>query len=464
MKNLLASAYERAILRHPLVTLLILAGILAYFVRGVADFRLDASTDALLLENDRDLQEFRQLSMRYKTRDFLFIAVVPPGDLLAPETRELVTALRDELAAIPQVEDINSMLDVPLVTNVPGTLADVATTFKTLRQEDVDLEKAREELTQSPIYQDLVASADGSVTALQIFLKQHPELPRLRDLRDRLVYKRSHAGLSAQETLELERLRPVYEAAKQEADREVHEAIARIREVMARYQGETRLYLGGVPMIADDMITYIRNDLRVFGIGVFVFLVLMMTAIFREARWVVLPFAACSYAVTIMLGLLGLVGWTVTVISSNFVALMLIITMSMNIHLVVRYRELFRDHPDYTHYELVRLTMAEMAAPCLFTVVTTIIAFTSLVFSDLKPVMDFGWMMAVGLVVTYVSSFVLFPSILLLTRKAPLRRPEGEHYAFTQSLGRFTERHGPLVVVLAVVTAVLGLTGMQRSR
>ncbi|MEQ9060543.1 MAG: MMPL family transporter [Gammaproteobacteria bacterium] len=463
MKKLIASVYERAILRHPLLTLLVLLLVLAFFARGLEDFKLDASADALLLESDEDLRDFRQVSMRYEQREFLFIAIVPADDILSPSTRELVAQLRDDIARIEFVHDINSMLDVPLVTNVPGTLADVANNFRTLRQDDVNLARAREELTQSPIYQNLVASADGKVTAMQIFLDEHPELPRLRRLRDELLYKKTTEGLTDQEALELERLRPEYEQAKEEAERATHRAIEEIRTVMDKYDDAgTRLYLGGVPMIADDMVTYIGNDLVVFGTGVFVFLVVMLTLIFREARWVVLPFAACIYASVLMLGLLGLVGWKVTIISSNFVALMLIITMSMNIHLVVRYRELFRDHPEASHYELVQLTIHNMVLPCLYTAVTTIIAFTSLVVSDIKPVIDFGWMMTIGLSVVFTSSFVLFPAILLLTKKRELRRPEGDSYAFTAALGRFTERHGTLVLVLSVLLAVMGATGMQR--
>ncbi|MEQ8231343.1 MAG: RND family transporter, partial [Gammaproteobacteria bacterium] len=208
MKKLIASVYERAILRHPLLTLLVLLLVLAFFARGLEDFKLDASADALLLESDEDLRDFRQVSMRYEQREFLFIAIVPADDILSPSTRELVAQLRDDIARIEFVHDINSMLDVPLVTNVPGTLADVANNFRTLRQDDVNLARAREELTQSPIYQNLVASADGKVTAMQIFLDEHPELPRLRRLRDELLYKKTTEGLTDQEALELERLRP----------------------------------------------------------------------------------------------------------------------------------------------------------------------------------------------------------------------------------------------------------------
>ncbi|MGB1883288.1 MAG: efflux RND transporter permease subunit [Gammaproteobacteria bacterium] len=462
MVSLISSAYERIILRHPVIVLLVLAAILAAFAIGAKNFKLDASTDALLLENDADLRAYRQMSMRYPTQDFLFIAIDPPGDFVDDPTIELVTRLRDEIDEVPQVLDINSMLDLPLVRNVPGTLADIATNFKTLRMPEVNREKAREELTQSPIYQDLVASADGDVTAMQIFLKPHPEFPRLRNLRDELLYQRYSEGLDPQQEVELERLLIDYERAKEEVEMEVHRAIVSIRKIMDEYQGETRLYLGGLPMIGDDVITYIENDLVTFGVGVLIFLIVMLTLIFREARWVILPFASCFYSATVMIGLLGHVGWKVTVISSNFVALMLIITMSMNIHLVVRYRELFRDHPDASQFELVQLTIQHMVRPCLYTALTTIIAFASLVTADIKPVIDFGWMMTMGLATIFLTSFTLFPALLLLTRKSELSRPEGDTYPFTGMLGKFTERHGTVVLVISAVLAIGGVFGMYK--
>ena len=462
MNEFIAALYERLILRRPVIVLTILALIGLVFASGTRDFNLDASTDALLLENDKDLQAFRQLSMRYKTREFLFIAVVPPDDILSDATLERVGSLRDEIAALPEVLDIISLLDVPLVTNVPGSVADIATNFRTLRSDDVNLKRAREELTQSPIYQDLVASADGKVTALQVFLKPHPELPRLSRLRDQLLYKKAYEGLDPQEASNLENLRPDYEKAKNEAGATTRKAIADIRTIIVRYQGDMRLYLGGVPMIEDDVITFIGNDLVNFGAGVFVFLVVMLTIIFREPRWVLLPLASCFYGSTVMIGLLGIIGWNVTVISSNFVALMLIITMSMNIHLVVRYRELFRDYPDADQFELVKLTTRHMVQPCFYTALTTIIAFASLVVSDIKPVIDFGWMMTIGLAVVFGTSFLLFPTLLLLTKRKPLTRAEGDTYPFTAFLGRLTERHGSLILVLAVVIGAAGAAGIHR--
>ena len=93
-------------------------------------------------------------------------------------------------------------------------------------------------------------------------------------------------------------------------------------------------------MIADDMIEFIKSDLINFGIGVFLFIVITLIVVFREIRWVTIPLLNCFYAVLIMIGILGFVNWDVTVISSNFISLMLILTIAMNIHLAVRYKQL----------------------------------------------------------------------------------------------------------------------------
>ena len=462
MNKLIASLYERIVLRHPYVVLGVLALVLAFFAFGARNFNLDASTDALILENDKDLQAFRQMTMRYQTREFLFIAVVPPDDILSENTLRVVGALRDEIADMPEVLDINSLLDVPLVTNVTGTIAQIATNFRTLRSDDVNLTRAREELTESPIYKDLVASADGKVTAVQVFLKPHEELPRLSRQRDRLIYKRANEGLTPQDESELANLRPDYRRAKAEAEATTRKAITDLRAIISRYQGDIRFYLGGVPMITDDLITFISNDLVNFGAGVFVFLVIMLSIIFREARFVLLPLASCVYGGVFMIGLLGHIGWDVTVISSNFVSLMLIITMSMNIHLVVRYRELCRDHADANQFELVQLTARHMVQPCLYTALTTIIAFSSLVVSDIKPVIDFGWMMTIGLAVVFSTSFLLFPALLLLTDRKPLSRPEGDNFPFTAVLGRLTERFGTPILALSVAIGIAGAVGVAR--
>ena len=459
MTAFLSSCYRNGVLRFPWLTLIIMLGILAALLPSIPLFDLDASSDTLLLEKDKDLKKFREVARRYGVKEFLFVTVSPPGDLFAEESLAIVRDLRDEIDALDTTRSVISLLDVPLVLNIDSTLAQIANNFRTLESDDVNIEKARSELLNSPVYRDLVLNPEGTTTALQIFLNPHPEFKAVQERRADLLYKRAVEGLTEAEAGELARVDSEYEANKGAIDEEVHQVVGEIREIMDRHSHRAELHLGGVPMIIDDMITFIRNDLISFGIGVFVFLVVMLGYLFREVRWVVLPLASCVYASLFMIGLLGLAGWKVTVISSNFVSLMLIITMSMNIHLVVRYREFIRDEPDASHQDLVRWTMEHMARPCMYTALTTMIAFASLFFSSIKPVINFGLMMSIGLVVIYITSFTLFPAILLLFPKRELARPESDSYRFTESLGWFTERFGMLVLVLSVAAAAIGISG-----
>jgi predicted RND superfamily exporter protein len=253
-----------------------------------------------------------------------------------------------------------------------------------------------------------------------------------------------------------------YENAKKTEAHQNHENIIKIREIMQNYRQYGVLYLGGVPMITDDMITFIKNDLVVFGFGVFIFLVLMLGIIFRRKRWVTLPLVSCIYAGLLMIGLLGLVGWQVTVISSNFISLMLISTMAMNIHLVVRYRQLRNDFPEKSQRDLVAEMANKMVWPCLYTALTTIMAFTSLVVSDIKPVIDFGWMMTIGLSVTFLTSFLLFPSLLIMFDRTTPTASDDTQYKFTAKLAHITERHGNKVLFLSVLLAMVSVYGITR--
>ena len=160
-------------------------------------------------------------------------------------------------------------------------------------------------------------------------------------------------------------------------------------------------------MIADDMMSYIKNDIVVFGLGVFIFIILTLWFIFRNLKWVIMPLLGCKTSVIIMIGLLGFIGWKVTVISSNFIALMLILNMAMNIHLTVRFLQLKKEYPQLSKNEAIFEASKKMMLPILYTVLTTICAFLSLVFSGIKPIIDFGWMMTLGLLVSFISDFFI---------------------------------------------------------
>ena len=464
MINRLANFYNSVILGMPRITLLVLACVFVYFSFYVRDFHLDASTDSLLLENDKDLRKFREVNERYKTQDYVFVTFTPKSDLFSDESLNTIEAMRDEFRKLDTVDHVLSLVDIPLVKIIGGSLVDVAKNYKTLLDKDVNRSRAKEELLSSPLFVEQVISKDGKTTALILYFKQDKEFEKLKNERNQLAIKRIEKSLTVNEEQDLHNINLEYEALKKANDSKNHEAIKNIREVMARYADKGQLYVGGVPMIVDDMITYIKKDLVIFGAGIFIFLVVMLGIIFRQTRWIILPLLSCIFSVALMMGLLGLIGWKVTVISSNFISLMLIITMSMNVHLIVRYRQLLRDKPHMNQRQLVFETARKMVWPCLYTALTTMMGFGSLVVSDIKPVIDFGWMMTLGLAVTFLTSFLLFPAILVILEKSPGISAEKDEVPFTSFLARLTERHGNKILIISLLLALISGYGITKLK
>ena len=459
----LAAAYRRNVLGRPRSVLVLLAVILVAAGMHARDFRLDASADSLLLESDPDLRRFREVQERYHTQDLLVVTFTPEAELFSDASLRTLATLRDRLSRVEDVDSVTTILDVPLLESSDVPLSELSENIPTLETPGMDRARAREELARSPVFSESILSADAKTTALLLSMKDDPELESLRARRQELVAASEGGELDDAGDQELEEVRAHYGHAQQRAAERRSASVAAVRAVLAPYRAHGTLHLGGVPMITSDMVDFVRNDLLVFGGGVLVFLVAMLGFVFRRPRWVLLPLACCAFAGLFMIGLLGMVGWKVTVISSNFLALMLIITLSMNIHLTVRYRQLRRDRPELDHLELVALTVSYMARPCLYTALTTIIGFGSLVFSGIKPVIDFGWMMSIGLAVTFVTSFTLFPcGLALLGRGAAGEVSTRREFRFTAPLAVLCTRHGGLVLLASGALAALCLAGISR--
>ncbi|MEE8556840.1 MAG: MMPL family transporter [Myxococcota bacterium] len=454
-------AYLERVLSRPCTVLALLLLLLAFFAYHAQDFTLDASPDSLLLESDRDLQLLRQVNARYGSRELLIVTFTTT-DLFSDDSLRLLQRLRDELRSLDSVDSASSILDVPLVKSSDMSLAGMADNVQTLESPTVDRQRAREELASSPVYQDLFISRDGQTTAILVSLRRDEDLWTLQNARNELLIQKGDGTLGPVGHRRLEDVSAAYAEARGSANHRRRATIRDIRAVIDRYREHGVLHLGGGPMIADDMLTFVRSDLRVFGFSVLLFVVLVLFLIFRRIRWVVLPLLSCFYASVVMIGMLGLIGWPVTVVSSNFLALMLIITISMNIHLAVRYRQLLQNRPDAPQIELVEGTIRKMVWPCLYTALTTIIGFGSLVLSDIKPVRDFGWMMSLGLTVAFATSFTLFPAVLLLLGKPRRADSSPSGFPLTGALASITERHGTAVLVCAGLLAVLSIVGISR--
>ena len=321
--------------------------------------------------------------------------------------------------------------------------------YKTLAYPEIDRERGFNEILESPIYSEYVISKDGKTSGVVVYLKKDERLAEYIKIKDKFFDQLITTGLSNDEKINYKKFTKEYEDYKNLYNIRNHQNITEIRDVINRYGENAKIHLGGIPMIADDMMSYVKSDIIVFGVGVFIFIVLTLWFIFRNLKWVVMPLLGCATSVIVMIGLLGLIGWKVTVISSNFIALMLILNMAMNIHLTVRFLQLKKESTNFTTKEAVFEASKKMMLPILYTVLTTICAFLSLVLSGIKPIIDFGWMMTLGLTVSLIITFLLLPSLIsLLSSENEIGLKNTEKSIITSSLASFTKNNKIIILVL----------------
>ena len=404
--------YHRFILRSPALSLLVILCLvlgIGYFAKN---FRLDASSDSLLLENDPTLSDYRETRAAYGSDEFLVVTYTPQDELFGETALTNLAAMKAEFAALDQIESVLSLLDVPLIDSPRVTLSELERGINTI-EAGASPGLAKAELIDSVLYSDLLVNASGTTTALQLNLVPNTQLLDLQSRRDQLRALRG-PDMSVEQQAELDQVSYDYNRTVEAAQASQAELIAQVRTIIEGYRDAAELFLGGVPMITSDSIDYIRGDLYTFGIGVCLLIVILLAVAFHKPRWVAIPVLTCFASCTIMLGILGLMDWPVTVVSSNFISLMLIVTLSLCVHLIVHYRELHRIQPECDQFTLVTNTMKQKFYPSLYTALTTIVGFASLTVSGIRPVIDFGWMVSMGLVVAFVLAFTLFPAMLLL--------------------------------------------------
>jgi uncharacterized protein len=455
--------FDKFILSYPKVILACLFIVICFLGYKAKDFKLDASAETLVLENDEALNYARVVSSIYGEGDYLVITYAPEGNLFSERSLKNLTKLRDELKALNWVESVVSMLDVPLLESPGVPIKEIAGNIQTLESESVDKELAKIEFQKSPLYQSLLISRDMKTTALLINLPPDKVYGDLLNQRNYLREKDRRGELSPKESAELKKVAIKFAQHRDKKRQERHQNIADIRKIMDQYRDNAELFLGGVSMIADDMISFIKNDLKIFGVGVLIFLIFTLRIIFKQKRWIVLPVLCCGFSALCMIGILGLSGWEVTVISSNFISLQLIISMAITIHLIVRYREILQSKPDADQRELVLDTVCLMIKPCLYAGLTTVAGFGSLVLCDILPIITFGWMMIVGVTVSLIVTFLLFPNVLILMNKKENRQVKSDFgFSFTSILARLTETRGNMIMTISCLLFAVSLIGIAR--
>ena len=462
MVEFLQKYYAKLVLDMPALALLLIFAFVGFFGYHAPQFRLDASSESLSLENDQALKYYRSIAARYGSNDYLLITYNPKANLFSAESLRELKRLKEDLDELERIQSIISIIDVPLINSPPQTLDALSREIPNLLSAQTNRDLARNELLASPIYADLLISKDAKTTALLVSFQEDQELLTLIEKRDQLREKSSQSSLSANEENLLALTEKEYSRHNALAQLQQQQDIAAVRVILDHYRDKAQIHLGGVPMIVADSIDFIAKDLRIFGIAILCFLVLLLTIIFRVARWVFLSMLSCFCVGLSMVGFLGWIDWPATIVSANFISLLLIFTLSFCVHQIVRYREFHAEKPDASQKELVRDTILDISIPCFYMAFTTAVGFASLAVSDIRPVIDFGWMMTIGIGFSFFLTFTIFPAVLMFLK--PSHPPV--HYDFTGKITRFFTRiiktHGKPILITFGILMMLSLWGIDR--
>ena len=403
----------KKILTYPkllIIFLLFLLSIATYFSK---EFKLDASADTLLLENDPDLKYLREINKKYGSEEFFILTYEPKGKINVQSINELEKFV-NKINNLQWVSKTISIINAPLLQSSDEPLMDRIKNLKYITNPEIKFDVALNELVNSPVYKNLIISEDAKTLGIVVYLKDNQEYLKQISDKSMMLTVQNERQLNNEEKNKLKKINTEIERLKKTQGDLISTYNQTIKDLIKNQSQFADIRLSGIPMIADDMITFIKNDIVIFGIGVFAFIIFILWIVFKNLKWVSFPLINCFASILIMVGFLGGLNWKVTVISSNFIALMLILTISMNIHYLVRYIQLQNEFPKLKLLDLVIKTSSNIFYPILYAVLTTICAFMSLVFSDIKPVIDFGWMMTYGLLVSFSLSFLLLPSLILI--------------------------------------------------
>ena len=418
MKNLI-SKYSIFVIKNPLLILSAVLLVILIASQGITNFKLDASSDALVLEGDESLKTYRENEKEFGDSSFLIVTFKPEFELFSYQSLNQLSQIEESLSKLDGVDSVLSLLDAPIFFQPKVGLTEVADNLKDLRTEGIDLSKAKQEITNNPIYRDLIISKDGSTTAMQIVLRGNDEYDLLIKDRYRIldILKSKEPITNETKTLLQDDLESINKRISELNDNESNfnsSLVSEIRSILDVHRNNATLYLGGPAMITSDMMEYIRSDLVVFGVAVASVFAIMLFLFFGNIWFVILPISNAFLTTFVTAGFLGYMDWKISVVSSNFIALLLILTISLTVHVLVKINELQKGSID--NKKSLIDAVEQMFLPCFFAALTTAVAFLSLLLGELKPVIEFGKMMAFGISIAFIFTFSFLPSSLSLIK------------------------------------------------
>ena len=460
--NFINQLYKK-FLERPKLILITLILLFSFSIYNAKNFQLDASADSLLLENDPDLNYLRSVNERYLSEDFFVITYSPKKKINEESLKELKKFV-DEINNIKWVSKTISVLNAPLFESSDQPLIEKINNIQYIVTPGIEINRALNELKNSPVYKRLIINDDATTFGIVVYIKDNKKyLSALKTNKD-FLDKQQINKLSEKDLKEFENHKEVLEKLKKEHNKNLEIYNIEIRSQISKYKNIADINLSGIPMIADDLISFVKKDITVFGSGVFIFILITLWFIFRDVRWVIFPLLSCFLSIAIMVGMLGYLNWKVTVISSNFISLMLILTMEINIHYVERYKQLQIEFPKKKENYLTYLTTTKIFTPILYAVLTTVLAFLSFIFCDIKPVIDFGWMMTLGLFISLFVSMILLPYLIIKFKPKATPMHESKDSKLAKIFASIALNHRFLVLAFSTIILILSIYGMTRLK
>ena len=445
------------IISKPLIVVVLIVGLFAATSGGLQNFKLDASSDALVIEGDEAFKIYRETGEVFGNSDFLIVTFTPNADLFSDESLATIKSLEQSIEKLETVESVLSILDAPIFFQPRVPLADLMDNLKTLETDGLDIVAAKEEILNNPVYKELIISPSGSTTAMQITLRENPLYRAL--IQKRYELNELPESIANNKT-ELKKINKEISIINDQESSQRALLISQIRELLSEYSASGVLFLGGASMIATDMMSFIKSDLAVFGVGVALVFCLMLFLFFQNVWFVLLPLTNALITTVFTASILGLMDWKISVISSNFIALLLILTISLTVHVLVRFIEVSKSVTSFD--EAMNITLNQMVIPCLFAALTTGIAFLSLMMGDIKPVIEFGKMMSVGMFFAFIFTFTFLPAAMKLLITSTPDDSSGWINKIPLQLANFTLSQGSRIAVFFLITFFVMIYGISR--
>jgi predicted RND superfamily exporter protein len=449
---------------NPYKVLILVTSVIAFASFGITNFKLDASSDALVLEGDEAFKTYRKNEKEFGDSSFLIVTYEPNSELFSKESLYQLQSLENDLSKLDGVDSILSLLDAPIFFQPKVSLTEVSDNLKDLTTDGIDLAEAKKEIIDNPIYKELIIGKEGALTAMQIVLKGNSEYDDLINQRYEIldILDSKQPDTNANKQLLNDNLKLINQRISKLNDNESSfnsNLVADIRSILDNYRSDATLYLGGPTMITSDMMDYIRSDLVLFGTAVALIFAIMLYLFFGNIWLVTLPLINALVTTFITAGFLGFMDWKISVVSSNFIALLLILTISLTVHVLVKVNELKKENHNFK--EALSESVNQMFLPCFFAALTTAIAFLSLLLGDLKPVIEFGKMMAFGISIAFISTFTLLPSLLSIIGNIPTKDRLNLH-KITNSILGFSKANTSTIYILFVLSFAALLFGASR--